>query len=115
MLASPTNSLIVVQDADAGLSFSSATLTVPKNVTNGIARIPVICSNPSVEPPVATNITPLSVHYATADGTATNGQDYSAVTGTLVFTGQLYPALVHNVIHRGICNRRQANPVTHSI
>jgi Calx-beta domain len=88
-LGSLSNTVVVVQDADAGLSFSNATLTVPKNVIGGVAHIPVICSNPGIEPPVATNITPLSVHYATADGTATNGQDYQAVSGTLIFTNDV--------------------------
>ena len=80
-LLSPSNSVVVLQDADAGLSFSTSTQSVLKNA--GFATISVICSNPSVEP---TNSMPLQVNYATTNGTAVAGADYQAVSGTLVFT-----------------------------
>jgi uncharacterized delta-60 repeat protein len=76
-LASPSNTVIVVQDADAGLSFTTPASSVYKNA--GSAVITVVCSNPGVEP--------LSVHYSTTNGTAVAGVDYTATSGTLVFTG----------------------------
>ena len=80
-LLSPSNSVVVLQDAEAGLSFSTSTQRVLKNA--GFATVTVICSNPRVEP---TNTVPLQVNYATTNGTALAGVDYQAVSGTLVFT-----------------------------
>jgi subtilisin-like proprotein convertase family protein len=76
-LASPSNTVVVLQDADAGLSFLNPASSVYKNA--GSAVITVVCSNPGVEP--------LSVHYSTTNGTAVAGVDYTATSGTLVFTG----------------------------
>ncbi len=76
-LASPSNTVVVLQDADAGLSFLNPASSVYKNA--GSAIITVVCSNPGVEP--------LSVHYSTTNGTAVAGVDYTATSGTLVFTG----------------------------
>jgi hypothetical protein len=76
LLGSPSNTVVVIQDADAGLSFTTSSSSVLKNAGNAV--ITVICSNPSVEP--------VSVNYSTANGTAVAGTDYSAVSGTLVFT-----------------------------
>lgn len=85
VLASPSNSVVVIQDADAGFSFTNSAMSVYKNI--GTAIITVVCSNPSIEPPVSnTNAVPLSVSYATADGTALAGLDYAARSGTLIFT-----------------------------
>jgi uncharacterized delta-60 repeat protein len=85
VLGSPSNTVVVVQDADAGLGFTNANISVFKN--SGFAVITVVCSNPSVEPVIVdSNTVPLSVHYATADGTALAGTDYSTVSGTLIFT-----------------------------
>jgi hypothetical protein len=85
LLGNPSNSVVVIQDADAGLSFTNSTFSVPKNFNNAV--ITVVCSNPSVEPVLtSTNVVPLSVNYSTADGTAMAGRDYSSVSGTLVFT-----------------------------
>ena len=76
---------MVIQDADAGLSFTNATFSVLKNA--GTAVITVICSNPGVEPVIVdSNTVPLSVEYFTTNGTAVAGQDYVAVSGRLVFT-----------------------------
>jgi uncharacterized delta-60 repeat protein len=77
VLVSPSNTVIVVQDADAGLSFTTNVSSVYKNA--GSAVIPVVCSNPGVEP--------LSVNYSTANNTAVAGVDYTATSGTLLFTG----------------------------
>lgn len=83
-LASPSNTLVVVQDGDAGLSFTNTTMDVAKNA--GSAAITVICSNPAIEPPGGSNSTPITVHYSTSNGSAIAGQDYTAVSGTLTFT-----------------------------
>ncbi|HXF09632.1 MAG TPA: Calx-beta domain-containing protein [Desulfuromonadaceae bacterium] len=83
-LAAPSNTLVVVQDGDAGLSFTNSAISVAKNV--GSAVVTVVCSNPSIEPIAASNSIPLSVHYSTTNGTAIAGQDYTAVSGTLIFT-----------------------------
>ena len=93
---------MVVQDADAGLSFTNAAMNVLKNA--GVAVITVVCSNPSVEPPVASNTVPLSVNYATADGSALAGIHYTATSGTLVFTNGIgtntftVPILINGII-----------------
>ncbi|MGB8370585.1 MAG: Calx-beta domain-containing protein [Limisphaerales bacterium] len=88
-LAAPSNTVVVVQDADAGLSFTNPAVSVLKNA--GSLVVAVVCSNPRVEPPVVYSngvpvTTPLSVYYSTKDGTALAGYDYTAVSGTLVFT-----------------------------
>jgi uncharacterized delta-60 repeat protein len=81
----PSNTVVVAQDVEAGLSFSTNAQSVLKNV--GYAVVTVVCANPRVEPVVASsNDVPLQVSYTTADGTAIAGQDYTAVSGTLVFT-----------------------------
>jgi len=84
----PSNTVVVVQDAEAGLSFTNPTMTVLKSA--GSATITVVCSNPRVEPVLlSTNVVPLEVSYATTNGTALAGSDYQAVSGTLVFTNGL--------------------------
>ena len=75
-LTPPSVATVVVQDADAGFNFTNSAMTVFR--TAGSALITVVCSNPNDEP--------LAVNYATADGTAKAGQDYTAVSGTLVFS-----------------------------
>ncbi len=101
-LATPTNAVIVVQDADAGFSFTNSAISVFKNA--GHANITVVCSNPSIEPPVGnTNFTPLSVSFATADGTALAGVDYQATNGTILFTN----GIGTNVISVPILNNSQ--------
>lgn len=85
MLVAPAVTTVLLQDVDAGFSFTNATMTVMKNA--GGAVITVVCSNPRVEPVItSSNVVPLQVSYATADGTAIAGSDYQAVSGTLVFT-----------------------------
>ena len=42
--------MVVVQDADAGLSFTNWSVSVFKNSTNLV--VAVVCSNPGVEPVV---------------------------------------------------------------
>ena len=84
-LVSPSNAVVVITPAGAGLTFTSPTNSVFKNV--GSISIPVVCMNPSAEPViVSSNTIPLSVNYSTTNGTAVAGQDYIAVSGTLVFS-----------------------------
>jgi uncharacterized delta-60 repeat protein len=84
-LAYPSTNYVVIQDADAGLSFTNSSLIVRRDVGNAI--ITVVCSNPSVEPPlIDSNSVPLSVQYTTSDGSALAGVDYIATSGTMVFT-----------------------------
>jgi hypothetical protein len=84
-LEAPSNSVVVITPSAAGLSFTTTATNVFKN---GISiSVPVICLNPSLEPIIIdSNTVPLSVNYATVDGTAKAGQDYTAESGTLVFT-----------------------------
>ena len=74
-LIAPSTTTVIVQDADAGFNFIAPTLTVLKSGTNAV--LAVVGSNPRVEP--------VSVDYFTADGSATNGIDYTAASGTLLF------------------------------
>jgi uncharacterized delta-60 repeat protein len=84
-LAYPSTNTVVIQDADAGLSFTNDTLIVRRDI--GSALITVVCSNPSIEPVVTdSNTIPLSVQYTTVDGTGLAGVDYIATSGVLVFT-----------------------------
>ncbi len=84
-LLAQSNTVVIVQDADAGISFTNSTVRVLKS--SGSATITVVCSNPRVEPVlVNSNSLPLQVSFYTVDGTAVAGSDYQAVSGTLVFT-----------------------------
>ena len=77
----------MVQDADAGLSFTNATSSVLKNA--GSAVITVVCHQyrrRTGDRSTECQHVPLSVNYSTSNGTATAGIDYMAVSGTLVFT-----------------------------
>jgi uncharacterized delta-60 repeat protein len=85
LLGPPSNAVVVIQDGDAGLSFTNAAMSVFKNIGNAV--VTVVCSNPGIEPVIVdSNTVPLSVHYSTADAGAVAGVDYTAVNGTLVFT-----------------------------
>ena len=84
-IGSPSTSFVQITDAEAGLCFTNAALSVPKN--NGSLLVAVVCLNTNVEPVlVNSNSVPLSVNYFTADGTAIAATDYGAVSGTLTFT-----------------------------
>lgn len=84
-LAYPSTNTLIIQDADAGLSFTNSSLIVRRD--SGSALITVICSNPAIEPVVNdSNTVPLSVQYTTTDGSALAGVDYITTSGTLVFT-----------------------------
>ena len=84
-IINPSNTVVIIQDADAGVSFVTNNVSVLKNA--GTAIITVVCSNPRVEPVLlTTNDIPLSVNFYTQDGSAKNGIDYQSTSGTLVFT-----------------------------
>ncbi len=80
----PTNTTVVVQDANAGFSFTNSTATVMKNA--GSLVVPVVCSNTNAPVLVNSNSVPFTVFYSTADGTAVANQDYAPTNGTLIFT-----------------------------
>lgn len=84
-LAYPSTNTVIIQDADAGLSFTNSSMIVRRDA--GFAVVTVVCSNPSIEPVIIdSNTVPLSVQYTTADGTAVGGVDYLPTSGTMLFT-----------------------------
>jgi hypothetical protein len=84
-LAYPSTNTVIIQDADAGLSFTNSSMIVRRD--GGSAVVTVVCSNPGIEPVIVdSNTVPLSVQFATVDGTAVAGVDYLATSGTLTFT-----------------------------
>lgn len=98
-LVAPSNTVVVETPASAGLTFTSPTNFVVKN--GGSMVIPVICLDPSNEPVIInSNTVPLSVNFATANGTAVAGSDYVATNGTLIFTN----GIVTNFVTVGILN-----------
>ncbi|MFO1487033.1 MAG: Calx-beta domain-containing protein [Verrucomicrobiota bacterium] len=98
-LTFPSSASVIVLDAEAGLGFTSPTFTVTKSGTNAI--LTVFCSNPSAEP--------LAVNYASADGTAVAGTDYTPVSGTLSFTNgavtnYIIVPIINNALVQGDLN-----------
>ena len=74
--------------------------------------IPVICSNTNVEP-TTTNVPPLSVNYATADGTAIGGIHYTPVSGTLLYSnGMATNYFVVPLINNGIIDSNRTFSVS---
>ena len=91
----PDITTVILQDADAGLNFTTNNSSVLKNA--GTADFTVVCSN--------TNAGPVSVNYATANGTATAGVDYTATSGTLIFSnGIATNTFSVPIINNGIVN-----------
>ena len=74
-LVSPTTATVTVIDVNAGLSFAAAAESVLKTGTNAI--IPVLRSGSTVGT--------VSVNFATANGSAAAGINYSSTNGTLLF------------------------------
>ncbi len=107
-IINPGTTTVLMQDQDAGLSFDTSTNTVLRN--SGLVTISVVCSNPRVEPPIlSSNSVPLSVHYYSVDGTAHAGQDYLAVSGTLVFTnGTITNTFTVPIINNGLISGNRA-------
>ncbi len=91
-LGTPYTATVVIQDDDPlpGVSFSSAAYS--QTESGGTAVITVTLS-------AASGVT-ATVHYASSDGTALAGSDYTAVSGTLVFA----PGRVQQVITVPITN-----------
>ena len=76
LLPGPSQEAVTIIDSNSGLKFSSAAYTVFK--TNGPAVITVYRTD-------NTNTTS-TVNYAATNGTAVSGKNFTAVSGTLVFT-----------------------------
>jgi len=74
-LVPPSTQTVIIVDNDAGLRFSSPTYSVLED--GYLATIEVLRTN-YLESTV-------SVNYATQNGTATTGSDYTAAAGTLTF------------------------------
>ena len=92
-LGYPSNAVVVIQDGEAGFSFTNSATSVLKS--SGIAIIPVVCSN--------TNVEPVSVNYSTANGSAVAGINYTPVNGTLTFSnGVATNYFVVPIINNGI-------------
>ncbi len=79
-IGTPGMTTVILRDVDVGVGFTNATASVLKNA--GSLAVTVHCYN--------TNAGPVSVSYATADGTATNhavgGRDYAPTSGLLTFS-----------------------------
>lgn len=89
-LLSPSNTVVVETPAATGLAFAGPTNSILKN--GGSIVLPVICLDPSNEP--------VSVNFATANGTAQAGVDYVPTNGTLAFAN----GIVTNFVTVGIIN-----------
>lgn len=76
VLGTPTVATVTIVDNDAGLRFSSPTYSISESGVS--ATITVLRTT-------VTNTT-VSVNYATANGTATIGEDYTGAFGVLTFT-----------------------------
>lgn len=85
ILFAPTNSTITIQDDEGSLSLSSATYAA--NESEGEALISVVRTGRLTET--------VSVNFATLNGSAQAGSDYSATSGTLIFApGELTKAFI---------------------
>ncbi len=76
LLTSTARCTILDDDAPSTLSLTPSTLTVTEGTTN--AEFQVRLNRASGQP--------ISIDYATVNGTATAGQDYTSRSGTLTFT-----------------------------
>jgi len=85
VLVPPSNTVVVLTPSAAGVSFITNASSVVVTAAAVPLLIPVLCSNPGVEPVGTSNTPPLEVSYFTADGSAKAGVNYSAASGTLVF------------------------------
>ena len=90
-LIAPTNVLVTIVNTNAAVQFALATNTVPESAGHLNVVIQRINN---------TNIVS-SVHYATVDGTAFAGINYSNTSGTLVFgLGQTFAAVTVPLINQ---------------
>src|SRR5438093_3925153 len=93
-LGTPDTAVLTIIDNDSGgvLQFSSATYSVNEGVLSGKAVIKLTRSGGT-----ASGVT---VDYATSDGTATDGSDYNATNGTLIFAaGQTSKTFTIDIIN----------------
>ncbi len=92
------NATIMDDDDPPTASFTAGTIdtSVPEGI--GQATVTVTLSAPSGKP--------ISIDWATADGTAIAGQDYTAATGTLVFA----PGETSKTISIDITNDKRVEP-----
>ncbi len=79
LATSSTATGTLLNDDGGTLSFSPASVTQPEGNTNNTMVFTVTLS--------ATNDSPVTVAFSTADGTALAGSDYEATSGTLTFAG----------------------------
>jgi len=103
-LGAPNPTLVQITDAEAGISFTNSALSVAKNA--GSITVTVVCQNTNVQPVIIdSNTVPLSVQFLTKDGTGLDGTDYTAVSGTLVFTnGNGTNTFTVPIINNGLVN-----------
>jgi uncharacterized delta-60 repeat protein/uncharacterized repeat protein (TIGR01451 family) len=89
-LLQPTNVPMTILDNDTGIAFSSAGYVV--NETNGSVTLSVLRLN-------TTNGT-VQVSYATTNGTALAGTNYTATSGTLTFNpGETTKSVIIPILH----------------
>ena len=89
-LGTPRAAVLTILDDEVGLRFSAPTYTVNEN--GGLATITVVRTGPTASP--------VSVNYATSDGSAIAGTDYTQRSGTLSFaagvTSQVFTVPILN-------------------
>jgi len=90
-VTSPATTTVIDHDVNVLLSFLTASNSVLSNV--GSVPVYVVCS--------ATNGEPVSVGYATVDGTAIAGVDYTTTTGTITFNSARLTNVFYVPIHLG--------------
>ena len=76
VLGSPATAAVTIVDNDPGVGFALVIDSILENA--GVVALTVLRGNDAA-------LGPISVDYATSDLTATAGQDYQAVSGTLAF------------------------------
>ena len=90
-IASPAATTVIYHDVNVLLSFLTASNSVYNNV--GTVPVYVLAGN--------TNGEPVSVRYATVDGTALAGVDYTATTGALTFAAAQLSNVFYVPVHIG--------------
>jgi hypothetical protein len=104
-----------------GAPYASGTATIVNNLTQPTLSVSndTVTNSPSAPAPMAFTVTlsapsadPVTVHYATADGTALAGTDYQAASGTLTFApGQTSQTITLNAL----ANPLGAPPLTFTV
>ena len=92
-LGSQTTTTVTIVDNDQGLQFEAASYTVAEDA--GAAFLGVLRGDDGDQP--------VTVDYATADGTATQGLDYTATSGTLCFAaGEKVKPIAIPILNDGV-------------